>query len=66
MHNLADKPEFKELKGVLWTQLEQALKEQKDPRIMGDGDIFDSYEYVGNARHSWENYLNGTWEPQRH
>lgn len=64
MTNLADNPEHAEIKESLWKELEAELKETGDPRIFGNGDIFDNYEYCSNAPHSWANYVNGTWKPQ--
>ncbi|MEC8509553.1 MAG: hypothetical protein VXZ53_21410, partial [Planctomycetota bacterium] len=31
------------IKQRLWSQLKQELTEQNDPRILGDGNIFDFY-----------------------
>ncbi|MGE4488919.1 MAG: sulfatase [Kiritimatiellales bacterium] len=64
MTNLATDPEFAGIKDSLWKELEAKLKETEDPRILGNGDRFDRYEYVGEAPHSWANYVNGTWQPQ--
>ncbi len=66
MTNLADRPEYAELKGRLWAELESTLKETGDPRIFGKGDVFDTYEYVHNEGHSWKRYLDGTFEKQKH
>lgn len=64
MHNLADKPEYKKLKEQLWLELKQLLEKTGDPRIFGQGDIFETYEYVGEGKHSWKNYIEGTFEKQ--
>ena len=45
-------------------ELEDALTEQGDPRVLGQGDVFDRYAYVGNATHSWERYEAGKWTRQ--
>jgi len=50
IHNLADDPAHAAIKGQLWTKLEQALKAQGDPRILGQGDIFDSYPRISRMR----------------
>ena len=50
----------------MWQELECALKEQGDPRIFGNGDIFDKYEYVGRAPHSWANYVKNNWQKQEY
>lgn len=41
--NLADQAEYIGVKAMLWQQLQSELREQGDPRIVGDGDIFDYY-----------------------
>lgn len=43
VNNLADDPDFAETKAKLWKQLESELQAQGDPRILGEGDIFDFY-----------------------
>jgi len=45
MVNLADNPEYAELKQKMKTRMETMLKEQQDPRMFGNGDIFNSYGY---------------------
>ena len=64
MDNLALKDEFRELKESMWQDLQAGLREHGDPRIFGKGDIFDTYEYVGEMHHSWKAYETGTWQPQ--
>lgn len=64
MQNLADDPAFADLKAELWAELEAELRRTGDPRIFGQGEVFDNYEYVGNATHSWKNYKTGTWQRQ--
>ena len=66
MRNLASDPAFAGVKDALWLELQGYLRAQNDPRILGFGEIFDAYEYVGEATHSWAHYLAGTWEPQRY
>jgi N-sulfoglucosamine sulfohydrolase len=43
--NLAGDPGFNSVKQKLWEQLENELREQEDPRILGNGDIFDKYPF---------------------
>jgi N-sulfoglucosamine sulfohydrolase len=45
--NLANDPHYAETKKALWEQLQTYLKANGDPRILGQGDVFDHYEYVG-------------------
>jgi len=43
MKNLAGSPAYAAVVKKLRTQLEKTLTAQKDPRILGSGDVFDSY-----------------------
>ncbi len=43
VNNLAGNSEYAETKTLLWEQLRRELAEQGDPRIVGDGAIFDFY-----------------------
>jgi N-sulfoglucosamine sulfohydrolase len=43
VHNLAEDTQFAKTKSKLWKQLRQELSDQGDPRILGQGDIFDFY-----------------------
>jgi arylsulfatase A-like enzyme len=52
--NVADSPGMAEVKAKLWTELQNQLKQQQDPRILGKGDVFDKYEYLGNKNKSWD------------
>lgn len=54
MLNLASNPEFSELKQKMKSRMEQMLKEQKDPRMFGNGDIFNSYGY--SEERAWNYY----------
>ncbi|MCZ6672113.1 MAG: heparan N-sulfatase, partial [Verrucomicrobia bacterium] len=62
VNNLADDPAFAKIKVRLWKQLESELIAQKDPRILGQGEIFD---YYPNSK--WEQnrklYNNPNWDP---
>ncbi len=45
VNNLSGDPEYAPVMKELWKRLETRLTEQKDPRILGKGDIFDDYPY---------------------
>lgn len=47
--NVADNPEYAAAKKELSKQLMADLRETKDPRVLGDGDKFDNYAYVGRT-----------------
>ncbi len=37
--------------------MEQSLRDEGDPRMLGLGAVFDTYEYVGARQHSFEAWL---------
>ena len=60
MKNMASDPGYAELKGRLKKQLESELREQEDPRVLGNGHIFDEYIYANNGTRSfYERYMKG-------
>lgn len=50
LHDLSDEPGMKKTMLSLRTELEKKLKEQGDPRMTGDGDVFESYPRFGPMR----------------
>lgn len=50
MKNLAGNPEYNKIKKDLQAELESTLKKQGDPRVLGYGDIFDSYPRFAHMR----------------
>ena len=66
MNNLAYDSNYEQIKKELWDDLENKLKQTKDPRILGNGDIFEQYEYTGDANHSWKAYREGKFEKQKY
>jgi len=50
LKNLAADPKFQQIKNDLRKMLENDLKAQGDPRMTGNGDIFDSYPRFGAMR----------------
>lgn len=60
MNNLADDAGYREMKASLWTALESYLRAEGDPRMAGQGHIFDAYLYAGeNHRGFYERYMAG-------
>ncbi len=51
--NLAADAKLADAKAKLWAQLQRELQAQQDPRILGKGDVFDHYQYVGAKNKSW-------------
>ena len=66
LDNLAGKPEFTDTKAALWADLKAELERSGDPRIAGNGDVFETYDYIVDAPHSWAHYLAGDWQPQEY
>ncbi|MEX2371713.1 MAG: sulfatase [Bacteroidales bacterium] len=60
MNNLADDPDYAELKNEMKARMEKMLKEQEDPRMFGNGDIFNSYGYSEDrAWNYYERFMDG-------
>jgi arylsulfatase A-like enzyme len=57
--NLAAAPEHQERRAALEAALMAKLMEQDDPRIAGQGEIFDNYPYAGAERGLYDRYLKG-------
>jgi arylsulfatase A-like enzyme len=49
MVNLAGNPEYNTVMARLKAQMEAELVAQKDPRMLGRGDLFDHYPYLGKG-----------------
>ncbi len=61
--NLASSPEYASIKNDLENELKKLLTEQKDPRMLGYGDIFDSYPRFGGMR-NWPGFKEkGKYNP---
>jgi N-sulfoglucosamine sulfohydrolase len=60
INNLADVEEYEEIKNDLLAQMTSELTSQGDPRMSGNGHIFDEYTYAQKAtRGFYERYMNG-------
>lgn len=55
--NLADNSEFYRVKVELRKEMEEMLKAEGDPRMLGNADVFDTYYYTGRSTHSWESWM---------
>ena len=59
-NNMAEKKEYEPKTRQLKKQLFTELKKQGDPRMFGQGHIFDEYEYVDrNSQGFYERYMSG-------
>ena len=63
MNNLATDKNYAEIKTKLADEMKQKLTEQNDPRILGNGDIFDNYEYAGTVKDYYNRYMSGEKVP---
>ena len=60
VNNLADRPEKKELLVQMKNDLFASLTKQEDPRMLGQGAVFDNYLHANEGtRNFYERYLNG-------
>lgn len=60
VNNLAENPDFANIKQRLAALMEKSLKEQKDPRMEGKGHIFEEYIYSNpGTRNFYERYMKG-------
>ena len=59
MNNLANDEKFAELKTKMANEMTAKLTAQKDPRILGNGDIFDNYKYSGKVANFYTRYMKG-------
>jgi N-sulfoglucosamine sulfohydrolase len=57
IHNLAAEARYAPTVRDLRTQMEKMLRDEKDPRTLGHGAIFDTYEYVGDRRKGYDEWL---------
>jgi N-sulfoglucosamine sulfohydrolase len=60
LDNIAERPEFQKRKAALKEQLFNELRAQDDPRMAGQGHVFDDYPYAdGKTSHFYERYRAG-------
>jgi len=48
--NLAGNPEYAAVIKRLRKIMESDLTAQQDPRVLGQGDVFDTYKYMGQSK----------------
>lgn len=59
MHNLIEDVAFDTLKDQMKKELLNELTKQGDPRIIGDGSVFDRYPYMGAEQMVWDRMKGG-------
>ncbi len=47
LHNVAADPAYTQIKKELWNRLMDTLQTTGDPRVRGQGDLFDMQPYTG-------------------
>ncbi len=57
VQNLAEDPKYATVKNELRERMEKMLREEGDPRMLGNAAFFDTIKYTGPAKHSYENFL---------
>jgi arylsulfatase A-like enzyme len=55
--NLATDLEFARVKRQLQEKMEELLRAEGDPRMLGRSDFFDTIQYTGPDKHSYDNWL---------
>ena len=63
MNNLAANEDYYELRNTMNKEMIEKLEKQGDPRILGNGDVFDNYEYSGVVRNYYNRYMQGEEVP---
>lgn len=59
IENLANDPKFAELKNRMNLEMTEKLTRDQDPRILGNGDVFDKYVYQGAVQNYYNRYMAG-------
>lgn len=60
MNNIAGSSDLQELKSRMKQQLFDELKKQEDPRVLGNGHIFDDYPHANDKKRGfYERYMKG-------
>lgn len=55
--NLASDPRYRRTKVLLREQMLRELRRDRDPRVFGNGEVFETYQYVGRRTHSYDAWL---------
>jgi arylsulfatase A-like enzyme len=63
MRNLAIDPKYFMVKRKLMERMEEQLRSEGDPRMLGNAKFFDTIRYVGPRKHSYEEWLKNNQNP---
>lgn len=58
--NLAKEPQYAVQKRQLRERLEEMLRSEGDPRVLGNASFFDTIEYTGPKKHTYDNWLKNS------
>ena len=65
LNNLANRPAFAETKYALARRMSEELLEEGDPRMLGHGDVFDSYPYADERMRGFYEKFTSGWKDDR-
>ena len=57
VENVANDPEFWKVKSELRARMIEMLRQEGDPRTLGNEEIFETYRYTGGRGHSYDSWL---------
>ncbi|MEP7367435.1 MAG: sulfatase [Acidobacteriota bacterium] len=57
LHNLAADPQHAAVKRKMLENMEETLRGEGDPRMLGRSDFFDTIRYTGQRKHSFDEWL---------
>jgi len=60
MTNLAADPKYASIKNDLRERMEKMLKEEGDPRMLGNAAFFDTIEYTGPHAHGYDAFVKNS------
>ena len=60
IHNLAARPEYAQDKRRLRERMEEMLRGEGDPRMLGRADFFDTIQYTGPRKHAWDTWVKNS------
>lgn len=63
MKNLTDDKQYASRKAKMIKEMTDRLTKQGDPRILGNGDVFDNYKYSGAVQNYYNRYMGGEKVP---
>lgn len=59
IYNVAGKSDYEKNQNLWSSLMIELLEKQEDPRILGNGDVFDTYLVMPNQRGFYERYMRG-------